>query len=299
MGLQLSYVMQETNVLKALFTLIDDPDEEIYTTISERIVSYGKPIIPNLEYLWETTPNEDIQNRIERIIHRLHFSDLLENFIEWKNSAHNDLLFGALLISKFQYPDLQTTPVIQEIEKIKRNVWLELNSYLTPLEEANVLYNIIFNYYKLKGNEVNYLNIDDFLIHKVLELKKGNTISNGILYQILCEKLEINASIINIPKQCIIAFYQSDFNQFEFEGNPQEAIQFFVDATNGQIYSHLDIENYFKKIGVSIKPAYFKPLANKRIIQIVLQEILTCLDTDDDEYKREELIQLINLIDQQ
>jgi hypothetical protein len=48
---------------------------------------------------------------------------------------------------------------------------------------------------------------------------------------------------------------------------------------------------------VSIKPAYFKPLPNKRIIQIVLQEIVNCLDTDDEEYKREELIQLINLLD--
>jgi hypothetical protein len=43
---------------------------------------------------------------------------------------------GALLVAKFQYPDLHTVPVIQEIEKIKRNVWLELNSFLTPLEAS-------------------------------------------------------------------------------------------------------------------------------------------------------------------
>ncbi len=288
--------MQETNVLKALFTLIDDPDEEIYSSVSEQLVSYGKPIIPNLEYLWEITPNEDIQIRIERIIHRLHFSDLLEDFTEWKNSAHHDLLFGALLVAKFHYPEIQATPVIQELEKIKRTVWLELNSYLTPLEEANVLSSIIFNYYKLKGNEINYHLIDEFLIHKVLELKKGNTISNGILYQLLCEKLDINARMINIPKQCIIAFYQSDFSQNDLDETVQDQIQFFVDATSGQLYSHKDIDDYFKKIGISSQPAYFKPLSNKKIIQIVLKEIAKCYNTYETDYKREELIQLIDLM---
>ena len=38
--------MEQTKEIKALFTLIDDPDEEIYSSISEKIVAYGKGIIP-------------------------------------------------------------------------------------------------------------------------------------------------------------------------------------------------------------------------------------------------------------
>ena len=64
--------MEQTKEIKALFTLIDDPDEEIYSSISEKIVAYGKVIIPNLEHLWETTLSEDVQQRIEGIIQRLH-----------------------------------------------------------------------------------------------------------------------------------------------------------------------------------------------------------------------------------
>ena len=84
--------MQETKELNALFTLIDDPDEEVYSTVSEKIIGFGKPIIPNLEHLWETTLNEEIQERIEMIIHRLHFTDLVADFTEWKDSAYHDLL---------------------------------------------------------------------------------------------------------------------------------------------------------------------------------------------------------------
>ena len=174
--------MQNNNEISALLTLVDDPDEEVFSTVSERIVHYGTGIIPNLENLWENTVSEDVQERIEMLIHRLHYSDLLTDLTEWKNSAYHDLLFGALLVAKFQYPELQTTPVLQDIEKIRRNVWLELNSYLTPLEQANVISSIVYNYYNLKGAEVAYTNPDDFFLHKVLQSKKGNAISNGILY---------------------------------------------------------------------------------------------------------------------
>src|SRR5678815_1422311 len=99
----------------------------------------------------DSTISEAVQERIEMIIHRLHYTDLVHDLTEWRDSAYHDLLFGALLVARFQYPDLQTSPVIQEIEKIRRNVWLELNSFLTPLEQANVISSIVYNYYNLKG----------------------------------------------------------------------------------------------------------------------------------------------------
>lgn len=290
--------MQETREINALFTLIDDPDEEVYSTVSEKIVAYGKNIIPNLEHLWETTLSEDVQERIEMIIHHLHFTDLQNDLTEWRDSAYHDLLFGALLVAKYQYPDLQTTPVLQDVEKIRRNVWLELNSFLTPLEQANVLSSIIYNYYKLKGVELNYEHPDEFFIHKVLESKKGNAISNGILYQVMCDLLEINARIINIPRQCIIAFYHSDYDAATYAGHPQDKIHFYVDATTGQAFSHKDVENYFNRLSIDPSPSYFKPKTHVRIIQVLLEELAKCFNRPSNEYKQQELLKLADLLDQ-
>src|SRR5262245_5546743 len=225
--------MQENREISALFNLIDDPDEEVFSSVSERIVHYGRGIIPNLENLWENTTRNDIQERIELLIHRLHFSDLVNDLTEWRNSAYHDLLFGALLVAKFQYPELQSTPVLQEIEKIRRNVWLELNSFLTPLEQANVITSILYNYYNLKGGEISYVKPDDFFIHKVLQTKKGNTFSNGILYLILAELLDIPVKAINIPKQFVLAFFSNDYDPALHTSNPQQKINFYVDASSG------------------------------------------------------------------
>jgi hypothetical protein len=220
--------LEANKEINALFHLIDDPDEEVFNAISAKIVDYGKPIIPNLEHLWENSPDEQIQERIELLIHRLHYRDLSEDLRQWNISGHHDLLLGALLVSKFQYPDLSTTPVLQEIEKVRRNIWLELNNYLTPLEQINIVTSILYSYYGLKGGETNYKEPNEFLLHKTLEAKRGNQISNGILYLLLSEMLDIPVRAINIPKQFIIAYFKPGYSD-ENLSNPSQKIEFFID----------------------------------------------------------------------
>ena len=290
--------MQETREISALFTLIDDPDQEVFTTVSSKIVDYGRSIIPNLENLWELSPSEEVQERIEMLIHKLHYNDLIRDFTDWKLNPYHDLLFGSLLVAKFQYPELATAPVLQELERIRRNVWLELNSFLTSLEQANVISSIVYNYYNLKGIEVGYKNPDDFFIHKVIESKKGNALSNGVLYLLLCEMLDINVKVINIPRQFILAFFHSDYDQQEFTGNPQSKIHFYIDAISGHIFTHKDIEVYFKRISVPPVPSYFKPLSHKRIIQLQLEELAKCFKNIKHQYKYDELMSLSNLLEE-
>ena len=282
--------------IEALFNLIDDPDTEVYSIVSDRIVNYGNSIIPNLENLWENTINGDVQKRIETLIHKLHYHGLQNDLTEWSSNTYNDLLFGALLVAKYQYPDLHTAPILQDLDRIKRNIWLELNNYLTPLEQANVLCSILYNYYELSGNEVSYESPNDFFINKVLESKRGNAISMGILYQVMCDLLDINASIINIPKQMIIAFYHSDFYADKSTEDAREKIHFYVDAVNGQAYSYLDIQKYFKRINITPTAEHFKPLSHKRTIQILLEEVGKCFNNSDLVEKKEEVTALAKIL---
>ncbi len=289
--------MKENKEITALLHLIDDPDEEVYNTVSEKIVSFGKEIIPNLENLWETISNEDTQERIELLIHRLHFRDLTDEFVDWRD-GDGDLLKGALIVSKYHYPDINIEITLQEIEKIRRNVWLELNTYLTPIEQINVMNSIFYNYYKQKGVEISYDSPDNFLISKALEAKKGNAISNGILYLILCEQLDIPVRAINIPRQFILGYFDPQHEALNPAKHSSEKIKFYIDALTGQMYSHKDIENYFKRLAVPPVTSYFRPLNNRRIIQFLLEELARCFDNDRNQYKMNELLLLANLLEQ-
>lgn len=287
--------METTKELSALFTLIDDPDEEVFGAVSEKIIDYGKNIIPSLEHLWETIPDENVQHRIELLIHRLHYRDLSEDFRQWNISGHHDLMLGALLVSKFQYPDLATTPVLQEIEKIRRNIWLELNNYLTPLEQINIVTSILYSYYGLKGGEVNYQENNEFLIHKTLEAKRGNQLSNGILYLVLAELLDIPVKAISIPKQFVLAYFKHGYSD-ENLTNPQEKIEFFIDPTSGQVFTHKDVVSYFKRIATETNATYFMPQNNRTIIRQLLEENSKCFTGEKDIYKQKELLDLANLL---
>ncbi len=289
--------MVENKEISALFHLIDDPDEDVFQTVSSKIISFGKDIIPNLEDLWESTNEEEVQERIEKLIHKLHFRDLTNDFIVWKN-GQCELLQGALLVARYHYPEMLEVKALQEIEKLRRNIWLELNNYLTPLEQINVMTSIFYNYYKQKGVEISYSQPEDFLITKTLEAKKGNAISNGILYLVLCDKLDIPVKATNIPRQFILGYFDPQYEFLNPAGNNAEKINFFIDPLNGNIYSHKDVENYFKRISVAPSPAYFRHLSNKRIIRFLLEELSTCFDNDRNRYKMEELLTLVKLLNE-
>jgi regulator of sirC expression with transglutaminase-like and TPR domain len=288
--------MQESKEIKALFHLIDDPDEEVFTTVSNRIISYGRGIIPNLEYLWENTLQDTVQERIEMLIHRLHYRDLTEDFQRWKTSSYHDLLTASLLVSKFQYPDLATSPVLEEIEKLRRNIWLELNNYLTPLEQVNVLTSIIYGFYNLKGTEVGYQHPDEFLMHKTIETKRGNTIINGILYLLLSELLDIPIKAINIPRQFVLAYIKPALTEDENERAAIDRIEFFIDPMSGQVFTHKDVMNYFSRIAITPAENHFKPSNHIRIIQCLLEEFSKCFDNESNLYKKTELLMLSRLI---
>ena len=289
--------MEETREISALMNLIDDPDKEVFETVSDRIVSYGKNIIPNLENLWENTPDGMVQEKIELLIHRLNFQDLQEEFDGFNKSREQDLLAGALLVARYQYPNLMTNTINQEIEKIRRNIWLELNSYLTALEQINIVNRIFFTYHKYKSVEVSYQHPEEFLINKVIETKRGNAIVNGIIYQMLCQLLDLPVRVINIPRQYLLAYFDTSYEYFNaHKDNVTNKIHFYIDPINGHVYTHKDVESYFKKIGVTHAASYFKPMSNKSIIRFLLEELAKCFNDNASGYKHTELLRLANML---
>ncbi|RFS25143.1 hypothetical protein DVR12_06660 [Chitinophaga silvatica] len=289
--------MNENREINALFHLLDDPDVEVFDTVANKILLYGKEIIPNLENLWENTIDEAIQERIELLIHRVHYQDLQSALRGWGRSEMPDLLQGAILTAKYQFPDLLDNQILTEIDRIKRNIWLELNNYLTPLEQINVLNSMIYNYFGLKGEEVSYQRRNQFFINQVIESKKGNPVTNGIIYQTLCAMLDLPVYAVKIPRQFILAYFDS-FIDFSGPIDPSDyRILFFIDPIQGQIYTQQDVDTYLRRVSVPPVPSYFKPQSNKQIIQFLLEELSKCFQDEKDSYKQNELINLASILE--
>src|ERR1700677_4997571 len=125
--------------VNALINLLDDPDERIFSTIKGKILDLGEKAIPVLEDAWESSVSLLLQTRIENIIHRIQFDKTLEAIAEWKQKDSPDLLEGAILIARYQYPELDESKVTEGIRQLHQDVWLEMNDQLTALEKIRVI----------------------------------------------------------------------------------------------------------------------------------------------------------------
>ena len=129
-----------------------------------------------------------------------------------------------------------------------------------------------------------------------MEAKRGNQISNGILYLLLCELLDIPVRAIQIPKQFIIAYFKPGYSE-ENLPNPVHKIEFFIDPSSGHVFTQQDVDAYFKRISVPPVGSYFKPQKNKQVIQLLLEEFGKCFTSEKESYKQAELIELAKLLD--
>ena len=288
--------MPSNKEITALLRLIDDPDDEVYDTVASTLLNYGKEIIPKLEQLWETTGDESVQERIEMLIHRVHFNDLQFDFMEWSRAKQPELLRGAILIARFQFPDLDVKSILTQFDQMKRNIWLELNSYLSPLEQVNVFNSILYNFYKLQGHELTERDPKYFFINQVLESKQGNAYSIGILYLALSEMLDTPIFAVDVPRQFIFAYIDTLHSFISTDSEGIKQIQFYVDPINGMVYTQQDVDTYLRKINAHDKENYFAPILTKRIICKMLEELALCYRYRREGSKADEIQQLMQLL---
>lgn len=288
--------MQHEKEISALLRLIDDPDTEVFDTVAEKLLNYGEEIIPNLEQLWEVTADTDTQERIEMLIHRVHYQNLQKEFLDWSIAEKPELLKGAILVAKYHYPELNVPSILTQFDQMRRNIWLELNNYLTPLEQVNVFNSILYNFYKLQGHEITERDPKYFFINHVLESKQGNSYSIGVLYLALCELLDIPIFAVDLPRQFVFAYIDTLHSFFAIDDTPVQQIQFFIDPLNGMVYTQNDVHTYLKKINAKDTEKYFKPLDSKQVIYKMLEELAQCFKYKRDDDKAAEVQELMNIL---
>lgn len=288
--------MQVNKEIEALLHLVDDPDREVFDTVADRLLGYGKEIIPNLEQLWEVTEDEGVQYRIENLIHRALFTELQHEFAAWSREPAPSLFKGAMLVAKYRYPELNTQQLMKQLDQMRRNIWLELNYYLTPLEQINVVNSILYNYYKLQGHEMTERDPNLFFINTTLESKQGNAFSLGILYLALCELLDIPIFAVGLPRQFVIAYFDTQYHFLSPDTDPIQTIQFYIDPVNGMVYTQNDVEVYLKKIKAGHEERFFQSLSSKEVIVRMLEEMALTYDYANEEDKSQEMHQLIAVL---
>lgn len=286
--------MQDTSEIKALLHLLDDPDEEIYQTVSTKLKRYGKEIIPNLESFGQQTSNIEVHEKIVHLIHDVNFKDVFKRFKKWFDDPNASLLDGSILLTSYLYADFDNEQIHKTIKSIYQSCWLEVNNYLTPLEQINVINSIFYSMYKFTGFDLEVNKPAHYFINEVLDTRNGNNYSLGILYQMICEKLDIPVFAVQLPKQFLLAYFSTQFDFYKKEeANLQ--IQFFIDPNNGNIYTQNDVDVYLRKYRLKTDEETYLPLSNHQNMYKQLEALSQVYAMTDEEDKAAEIEQIMSL----
>jgi regulator of sirC expression with transglutaminase-like and TPR domain len=260
----------------ALITLLDDPDEVIYTQVKERFVILGPPAIPHLETAWENSFDAIMQKRIEIIIHTIQFEILQKALKKWAIEEQEDLLKGILILSRYQYPDLNETKIRKDLGQIKQDVWLELNDDLTAIEKVKVLNHILFEVHQFSGNITNYHAPQNSFINNVLESKKGNPLMLSVLYMLICKELNIPIYGINLPQHFVLAYLNDYANLIDVNNKTlSNNILFYINPfSKGLIFNQKDIDQFLKQLNLEPEAKYYIPCSNIEIVKRSLNNLI-------------------------
>jgi regulator of sirC expression with transglutaminase-like and TPR domain len=262
--------MATTAEINALLHLIEDPDEEVFLSVSERFVGLGKETLTILEDFKNSSPAHDVQEKTQTIIFKIKLDCLSSHLREWQETDEDSLIEPSLFIADYINIEAERETLLFELEKIRKSVWLELNNYLTPLEEINIINKIIFGYYKFKGKEITYANTSDFDLYTLLTAKTANSFPIATLYLIVGEMLGIAVRPVDIPKQNLLCYLEKNILD---PSESRDEILFYIDPSGGHIYTQNDIETYLKKIDYFPHPMEIKPISNIQFLANWLQEI--------------------------
>lgn len=261
--------------LDALINLLDDPDEGIYGHVKDKIISFGEGVIPVLEEAWESNSFGLLfQSRVEEIIHSIQFEQIYDALKIWANDGANDLLEGAILIARYQYPDLDLEKLTTSIEQYVQDVWIELNNNLTALEQVKIINHILYDVHRFSGNTVNYHAPQNSYLNNVLETKKGNPLSLSILYSVIAQRLDLPIYGVNLPKHFILAYVDK---MSLLAGIPlnEANILFYVNPfSRGGVFSRKEIDYFLRQLKLKDDQAYFQPCSNLDIIKRMFENLI-------------------------
>jgi len=248
--------------LEALISLLEDPDIQVFDNVSNRLIELGEEVVPPLEKRWEITLKPDLQERIENVIRKIQFNTLKRGMDGWKSGGGTDLLFGAYLVARFQYPELQFESLNEKIEKIKKDIWLELNNDLTALEKVKVINYFLYDIHKFDKSLKKAHTPQLYLLNHVMDTFKGSPVMLGLIYAELARRLNLPIYGVNLPRNFVLCYYDPEYHE-----DPNNILFYINPSDKGSVLGLKELKHFLRHLKIEEKEFYFTPCSGTDVIE--------------------------------
>ena len=281
--------------IRALVSLLDEPNEENYNSISSKVLAYGMKAIPFLEEASEISEEKEHIESIQLLINEIYFKDTYKSLSDWSDDDDSNLINAFLTISRMLNPEVDIEKYLSEFSIIRKDVWLELNDNLTALEKIRVLNHIIYEYHMFSGQRSpNGNKLKLYSPDHLFDNKKGNSLSLGILYLAVAQNLNIPVYGVDLPGHFVLSYLDEKLDLSSSKVHSQEEVLFYLNAMNkGAVFTKNEIESFVLQMNIMPEPSHFAPCSNKTIIKRLLKEVSLEVKLSGDENKSKMLLNLV------
>ncbi len=197
--------------LSPLLYLLEDDDKEVQENVSDRLISYGNEILPDLEIAYEKSlesDNELLEERLLEVIDKINYQAVTQLFHDWLQSEEKDLLQAMMLIARHQYRDLNEEWIVETMAEITNSIDFEISRYNPPLQLVSIINRCLYDTYEFHTVD----NIENagrhFALNQVLSSKKGVTTSISLLYLIIAAKLDLPIFGIVLENNLLLGYFK-------------------------------------------------------------------------------------------
>lgn len=289
--------MSDSTSIEALIHLMDDPDEEIFRHVRDRLLQYGPDAIPYLENSWvEKDFGLIFLNRVEQLVHDIQFECTKKQLVFWQE-GEKDLLDGAIAIAKYQYPGINEEHIQEFIEAMRRDIWIELSHKQTAFEKIRIFNKIFFGKYNFHGDSKDFHAPQNSYINTVIESRKGNPLSLSIIYSIVAQSLGMPVYGVNLPNHFILAYIDEDgINQFTNTENKNGILFYINPFSKGGLFDETEIHEFLKNLNLPVSREYFEPCSNTTIMRRMVTNLISAFQQAGNAERVRELTELRDIL---
>lgn len=278
------------NELISLLSLLDDADEEVHISVTNRLITLGEPITARLEEYLSVCTIEAVQYRIEHVLYKIQFNKQAEKLLNWA-SQPNPLLEKALnIIASIYIPDIDEKWIESQLQSIATTIDLNLNFADSLLDKILCISNYIYEVY---GFEVSVqTRPQHFYLNHVLAFRQGHPILLAALYHIIARRLQFSICGLYITEEFMLGCVgTAGLVPINFQQSEVVKVHFFIDPANkGAILTKTRSGRSAQKKSPFREGAQvYQPLRTTVFVAYLLKHLAVVFEQDSEHVKSKDL----------
>ena len=273
------------NQIKALIRLLSDENSKVAKAISERLVAIGDSAVPLL--LEAEIEQPEMARRIEGVLDEIRGTRLEQELRTLAAGSDDrlDLETGALLISRYAYPDLDVGVYRRKLDEMSNEVRDRLGRRVSGEEAVKTLNRYLFTEQGFRGNTRNYYEAENSYLNRVIDRRTGIPISLSVVYLLIGQRIGLPLVGIGMPGHFLVKF---DSDRYKM----------FIDCFNaGALLSEKDCARFLMQAGYGFEERYLQRSPTPAILARMLKNLVSIYQKLDETVKATRLSRFIEVLE--